>query len=134
MIKSAREFVKLRNSERPEEYLRSANEAAQTDVWLEVLKGYPSMKVWVAHNKTIPIEILEILAEDPDPEVRRAVAMKNKLPAHLMTLLATDVDGSVRERIAYNKNAGEAVLQKLVDDPYESISAVARHRVLGMKG
>jgi hypothetical protein len=62
------------------------------------------MKIWVAHNKTVPTEILEILARDPDPSVRSAVAMKNKLTPELFVLLANDEDFRVRQRIAYNKN------------------------------
>ena len=54
MIKSAGEFVKLRNSDVPEEYNRSATEEADELVWLEIIKKFPDMRSWVAHNKTIP--------------------------------------------------------------------------------
>ena len=66
MIKNAEEFVKLRESEKEEEYQRAAREAASTEVWQEVIEKYPHMKKWVAYNKTVPNEILEILAEDID--------------------------------------------------------------------
>ena len=29
------------------------------------------MRQWVAHNKTVPIEVLAIRARDPDARVRR---------------------------------------------------------------
>lgn len=134
MIKNATEFLELRTSGRQVDYLRSANDPAELQVWLEILENFPDMKVWVARNKTIPAEILEMLAKDPDSMVRHAVAMKNKLPPHLMLLLATDVDDSVRERIVYNKNVGENVLRILANDPSESVSLVARDRLVGPRG
>lgn len=133
MIKNATEFLELRTSGRQADYLRSANEPAELQVWLEILENFPDMKVWVARNKTIPAEILEILSKDPDSQVRHAVAMKNKLPPHLMLLLAMDVDDSVRERIVYNKNAGESVLRILANDPSESVSLIARDRLASPK-
>ena len=133
MIGTAKEFVHLRTSERPEEYLRAATESAPLEVWLEVLQQYPDMKGWVAHNKTIPMRILECLALDPDPFVRAAVAAKNKLSEELMLNLARDSDLSVRERIAQNKNASVAVLRVLVQDSDVSISQAARHQ-LSLRG
>jgi hypothetical protein len=32
-------------------------------VWYELIKNFPEKKVWIAHNKTIPYEILEYLSE-----------------------------------------------------------------------
>jgi hypothetical protein len=131
MIESARQFVALRTSDRPEDYLRAANDSAETEVWLEVLRDFPEMKSWVAHNKSVPVEILDILAKDQNPEVRHSVAMKNKLSMQSMMMLASDSDESVRERIVYNKNAGEVVLQKLANDPVGRIASVARERLAG---
>src|ERR1017187_6205118 len=99
MIRSAKEFVELRTSTNAQEYMRAATEDADLNVWLEVLREFPEMSVWVARNKTVPMEILQRLVLDPDAEVRAAVATKNKLPADLMTALAADPDDSVRERI-----------------------------------
>ena len=79
MISSAAEFVQLRTSEDREEYGRAANDPASLQVWLEVVRTHPELKVWVAHNKTIQIEILELLSTDPDSEVRVSVAAKRKL-------------------------------------------------------
>src|SRR5689334_1482095 len=95
MIRDAEEFVRLRLSEAPEEYLRAATESADLSVWQGVIAKFPEMKRWVVHNKTIPIEILHLLSEDPAPEVRAAIAMKNKLPSELMTTLARDRDEGV---------------------------------------
>lgn len=63
---TAKEFVRLRLSEDSADYLRAA------------------------HNKTVPIEVLAILARDPDARVRRWVATKNKLSPEFMMALAAD--------------------------------------------
>ena len=112
MIRDAEEFIRLRTSANPADYLRAASEDAPLEVWHEVIRCHPRMRSWVALNKAVPIEILTILAGDPDPDIRCCVAMKNKLPKELMRKLAEDEDESVRERIAYNKN-GPA---RLADD------------------
>jgi hypothetical protein len=83
----------------------------------------------VAHNKTVPVELLTILARDPDPDVRHSVPMKNKLPSELMLKLAEDENEGVRRRIVYNKNAPVEVLRKLAKDESEEIVEMARKRL-----
>jgi hypothetical protein len=129
MINSAEEFVALRTSEKPEEYLRAATEAAPIDVWLQIIARFPEMKSWVVHNKTVPLEILETLARDPDARVRMFVAMKNKLSKPLFSLLAEDKDYTVRQRIALNKKTPLEILLKLAEDPGHMVSPT-RIRVL----
>jgi hypothetical protein len=129
MIKSAQEFVELRNSSNQEDYLRAATDTAPIDIWIEITQTFPDMKVWVVRNKTVPVAVLSHLASDPDSNVSSAVAMKNKLPLDLMLLLANDRDESVRQRIAYNKNADIAVLEKLATDESELVSSQARRRI-----
>ena len=63
MMHSADEFVRLRQSDCQSEYLRAATDSATVDVWLDVIRRFPEMKVWVARNKTVPIEILLVLRE-----------------------------------------------------------------------
>lgn len=41
MIQSADEFVRLRTSERHEDYLRASREEAAIGVWLDVMEKYP---------------------------------------------------------------------------------------------
>lgn len=43
MIESSNEFVRLRKSSEPAEYLRAAEESAPLHVWLDVLKVFPDM-------------------------------------------------------------------------------------------
>ena len=99
VIESAEQFVWLRRSDLKEEYDRATNEDAPLDVWQEVIDEYPEMRGWVAHNKTVPPEILRRLAEDEDPAVRLRVAMKRDVPFDVIAMLADDEDAAVREAI-----------------------------------
>jgi hypothetical protein len=129
MIISAEEFVALRGSRQQDEYIRAANDSASMEVWLDVIDRFPDLRIWVAHNKTVPVEVLALLARDSDPEVRASVAMKNRLSYELFILLAADSDDSVRERIVHNKNTPPEVLRQLSRDSSENVSTPARERV-----
>ena len=76
MIESADEFVRLRRSTDPEEYGPAARDEASVETWLEVIQRFPEMREWVAHNKAVPMEILEILRHDPDDKVQHVVREK----------------------------------------------------------
>ena len=129
MIHSAEEFVELRQSENPEKYLRAANEEATEATWLQIIHQYPEMAIWVVQNKTIPLSILERLANNISIEVRRAIAMKNKLSPSLYDALSKDVEESIRERIVYNKNTPGDILSRLAQDPVQRISDHALERL-----
>jgi hypothetical protein len=129
MIQTAEEFVALRTSTDPTEYLRAASEEATELVWMDVIARYPEMRRWVAQNKTVPLRILEVLAVDPEPAVRFAVAMKNKLTQELFVTLAKDPDSSVRQRIAYNKNVPKHILHQLTCDESEIVATAANEQL-----
>ncbi len=129
MITSAEEFYRLRTSESMQEYNRAAHEDAPLEVWLEVIEKFPKMRSWVAHNKTVPIEILEVLSRDRDPDVRSCVATKRKLPEQIQILLARDEDYSVRERLSCNAKVTEATLRLLAEDVEWRIRENAKSRL-----
>jgi hypothetical protein len=110
MINSPEEFIRLRTSERQEEYARAARESAPIEVWEALIERHPEMRFWVAQNKTVPVAILERLVHDEDPRVRAMVAAKRKLPSRLQVILAADPDESVRERLVHNAKAPPEVL------------------------
>ncbi|MGV3538396.1 MAG: hypothetical protein ACO1OQ_01210 [Rufibacter sp.] len=117
MIESAEHFKKLRLSENLEEQRLSALDAADTEVWYEVINKYPELKKWVVANKTVQIEILEHLATDPDPKVRYAVARKRKINDSVFNLLKCDPDDTVRHSLLNNtKLPLEKKKQIKVDD------------------
>jgi hypothetical protein len=102
MITSADEFSRLRRSNDVAEQARASHAAAPETVWMDVIRLYPDLRKWIAHNKTVPLEILRLLAQDDDPHVRRTVAMKRKLDQALFETLSADPDESVRRAIANN--------------------------------
>ncbi len=129
MIGSAEEFVALRMSEDPEEYSRAAHEDATEEVWLDVISRFPDMRFWVAHNKTVPLSVLCVLSEDPDPKVREMVASKGKADEPLLRKLARDPHGSVRSAVAHNKKASPSVLRMLSDDEWSVVAEAVRARM-----
>ena len=116
MIVSAEEFVFLRNSIDPENYLRAINDSTTLEIWFEIIHNYQCMREWVVLNKTIPIDVLGILIHDDNPAVRRNIAMKNKLTREIFDTLVEDEDASVRNRLIYNKNIPNDLLRKLTTD------------------
>ena len=126
MIQSAEEFVSLRDSQVKEEYDRASNDEASIMVWRDVINKYPEHRKWVAHNKTVPLEILRELCQY-DAEIRRSVAVKRKLSIDLFELLAKDDDPVVRQGIASNKKAPISVIVDLMQDGDLAVASVAKY-------
>ncbi len=129
MIESAEEFVRLRTSENHEEYFRAAHDEAPIKVWHEVIEKYPDMAFWVAQNKTVPYELLELLADHSEDRVRSMVASKNKLKEPLLLKLASDRSDSVRMTIARHKKATLAILMQLTSDVWCEVAKLASERI-----
>lgn len=121
-ITSADEFINLRSSSDPEKYLRAANGEASNEVWLEVISLHSEYIRWVAHNKTIPEEIIRALSESSDPEVRYFIAAKRKTPSEILIKLASDPDEGVRRRVVNNEKA-----------PIESLTILSGDTVGGIR-
>lgn len=128
MINSAEQFRSLRESEDPEEYRRAAHDAAPIEVWLDVVTRMPDMRFWVAQNKTVPVVVLEQLADDPDSRVRDMVARKRKIPETLQIKLAADTEPSVRSALACNAKVTARVLAMLIDDDDQTVRDAAQRR------
>jgi hypothetical protein len=129
VIESASEFVRLRTSALPEEYRRAAHEEAPIEVWRELIRDHPDMRSWVAHNKTVPMEIFEALAADESTHVRGVVAGKRKATLALLTRLAHDPDSGVRFAVACNQSTTAEILRLLVNDQHEFIATRAKARL-----
>lgn len=121
MITSAEEFIKLRLSEKMEEYHRAAHDAAPEEVWLNIIQKYPKMRKWVAHNKTVKGKILELLAEDKDWRVRVQVAERRAAGEELLMKLSRDINSSVRLAVVQNPKVPYDILMKLSDDPSKDV-------------
>lgn len=133
MLRSAEEFAHLRTSDDSEEQGRASREDAPLQVWFDVLERFPDLREWVAHNKTVPHEILEVLARDQSPGVRATVASKRTLRPELQAVLAKDPEASVRHTLACNAKCIEAVRLSLAKDvePFVREAAVRRLKESG---
>jgi hypothetical protein len=129
MITTSAEFIRLRQSEVPEEYMRAGDDEADLKVWLEVIDRHPEMRQWVAQNKTVPISILEVLSLNSDQAVRYTVATRRKLSYQIFVRLARDPDESIRAAIARNPKVPQELLDALVRDDSPFVSSVALSRV-----
>ena len=129
MIKSAEQFVWLRTSEDINLYQRAANESANEEIWQAVIEKHPEMRVWVVHNKTVPIGILDILSHDQDWRVRHAVAQKHKVGQDILQRLAQDPHESVRLRVACNAKTPKIVLEQLLNDQWSEVATKAKNRL-----
>jgi hypothetical protein len=98
-------------------------------VWLELIGEYPEMRQWAAHNKTVPIEILDLLAGDPDRAVRGMVAVKRKLTPEILQRLAGDPDEAVRMSVARHRRTPRHVLLQLREDPWPEVRRVVAGRL-----
>ncbi|MGV3661744.1 MAG: HEAT repeat domain-containing protein [Prosthecobacter sp.] len=116
MITSAQEFKRLRESEDVAEYSRAAQEEVPLEVWEEIVAQMPEMHFWVAHNKTVPVVILEKLARSEEWRVRVMVAEKRRITEAIALLLATDPDECVRSTLARNPKLPAAALALLRQD------------------
>jgi len=132
MISSVNEFAQLRSSQIKEEYDRASHEDASLEVWQDVIENYPELRKWVAHNKTVPLEILQELCKF-DVEVRFLVASKRKLSQKLFELLSVDPDPTVRQQIASNKKTPIDILEKLSTDKDEDVARVAKFNLSNRK-
>jgi hypothetical protein len=128
-IESAAEFMRLRYSDEPADYRRAAGEEAAPGVWDDVIRDHPDARVWVAQNKTVPVEILERLAVDADPRVRHMVAMKRKVTPQILNALASDSEEIVRSAVVANKKASKDILERLARDNSEFVRSAAIARL-----
>lgn len=133
MIASPEEFVSLRQSEIPSDQTRASQDEASLEVWLGVIAAYPEMRQWVAHNKTVPVAVLQALASDPDPAVRWEVSGKRKLDSAVLRMLADDEDDSVRVRVARHRRTETEVLDALANDESWVVREAAE-RALASRG
>jgi hypothetical protein len=117
MIKNVEEFLKLTQSSIKEEQDRAIHDSTDLQTWIDVISKYPHLKEWVIHNKTIQIEILEVLAQDTDPDIRGQVARKRKINEFIFKILSIDPDENVRYSLISNTKLSLEKLKEIkVDD------------------
>ncbi len=107
MIETAEEFKHLRSSENLDEQRRASVEEASIEIWKEIIAKYPELKEWVIYNKTVPIEILNQLSMDSNPDVRKEVARKRKIDVEIFNRLKNDENEEVKLSLFYNTKLTE---------------------------
>ncbi|WP_445659097.1 hypothetical protein [Achromobacter sp. NCFB-sbj8-Ac1-l] len=125
-IKSAEEFKKFSDSKSDIEMTRWA---AADEVWIAVLEKYPNLSRIVALNRTISLPILIRLSKSNDWLTRCDVAMKRRITPSMFHALSRDPEPAVRKRIALNPKAPLDVLQILADDQDKTVSDAAKERL-----
>jgi hypothetical protein len=133
MIKSADEFIRLRTSEIEEEYDRAARDTADISTWTEIIEKFPDFKKWVIHNNTVPMEILEILTLDEDPNVRSAVARKRKINDKIFVTLSRDKDENVRYALMCNTNLTVDKLKQIETSDSDWLASQLKERLKGIE-
>ena len=87
-----------------------------------IKKMFPDIESWNNYsNFDITIELLTELANDPNCNVRRAVAENPKTTIELLTKLSNDPEYSVRCALAENPKVTTELLTKLSNDPEYSV-------------
>jgi hypothetical protein len=87
------------------------------------------VRAWVGNKPATPATVLMSLADDPDRQVRIAVAMNLSTPAAIrsaiLSVLAGDSDGFVRCAVAANPATPSNVLATLANDWLSFVSSAA---------
>jgi hypothetical protein len=121
MIETVAEFMRLVESDDSVERNRSASEDAPTSVWIELVNNYPSMRFWVANNRTVPIEVLQMLARDVNWRVRNRVASKASCPEDILALLSSDDHDSVVASVAGHPHTPSDALRRLSTHEWKQV-------------
>ncbi len=87
------------------------------------------IRLRVAENPKTPIETLELLATDRNPDVRVAVGTNRSTPAYVCFPLAFDEDPNVRLGLADDVNTPIELLEKLTEDVNPYVSYRARQTI-----
>jgi len=78
----------------------------------------------LAYNSGAPLEVLAILTKDKNWYVRREVARYAKVP-QVLAILAEDSDANVRQALAWNPNVPTDLLCRLAEDNSAMVRAAA---------
>lgn len=128
-IRSAEQFIKLRESDRPEDYRQATWGQATDSVWFEIIDRYPNMRRWVAQNKTLSAPVLMRLAGDSDVRVRYGVATTPGLGEGVLDVLMNDVDASIRRVIVTQDNLSPDQLKRLAADSDADVAGDAAEQL-----
>lgn len=107
-------------------YVKAGSENCSPQLLREFARSeVDRIRLRVAENPQTPVDVLEILAADKNPEVRIAVGANPSTPDHVRGNLACDEDPNVRFGLAESLSTPIELLNKLEGDtnPYVSCRA-----------
>ena len=134
MIEDVATFRRLWMSGNPMLRHRLTHDEASPEVWRAVVASLPEARAVVARNKTLPADILVVLADDGDRLVREEVAGRHGLPRAAQERLAADPESLVRHRLAFNASVDDEILARLARDGEEVVREAAALRVRSRGG
>jgi hypothetical protein len=124
-IESAEDYFAGMYSDDHEVRRSAVTGEAEAEVWEAALRDYPDRHGAVALNKNLPVEILDALARDNDPRIRRLIAQKRGLSEATFNLLARDADEGVRLVLARNPKLPDSVRRVLLQDEWSEVRDAA---------
>ncbi len=107
-------------------YVRAGSQNCSPQLLAELARSeVDRIRLRVAENSYAPLEVLELLATDKNPDVRIAVGTNPSTPMHIKFSFAFDEDPNVRFGLAEDMNTPMELLDKLIEDsnPYVSCRA-----------
>lgn len=132
MISNINEYLYLAASDNKSDNNRIINEELSSELISEMIKNYPQRKLWLIHNKFIPVKILQELATDDNDDVRFTIAMKKKCNRVTYEKLLRDKNYSVRLAVIRNKQLPIDLLEKISNDMNDEIHEDAK-KILAMR-
>lgn len=79
-------------------------------------KPNPQIRIAISRHPNVTPELWEQLARDEDAEVRSAIASSAKCPVSILLFLAADAEEEVRQKVAANPNTPANILELLYQD------------------
>lgn len=128
MIDSPADFHRFWMSGNPMLRHRLTHDEASVETWRAVIASLPEARATVARNKTLPPELLIVLAGDEDPRVREEVAGRRGLPRSAQETLISDAEMLVRHRLAFNATLAADLRARLEEDEDETVRHAAQQR------
>lgn len=93
-------------------------------IWLDILENYPEFEYIVIQYPVSP-RVLAQLAVSKDDDIRGRVARFRRLNLATFHLLAQDPNPFIRKEIALNPKCPKPILQQLIDDPINQVAEFA---------
>ena len=130
MISNIEEYIRLCDSDCRNDNRRTVTEELSQEVVSEILKNHPDRHAWLIHNKLIPANILEVLVENNDEDIRFTIAMKRCCNKLTFEKLVHDKSDSVKLVLVRNPKLPIDLLKKLISDKNKEISKKAKNEFL----